>query len=80
MRQVKQEPKIGDFIVTNNEFSPDGSYLAKAGLPAVIVQKQNDKYLCRFGKGHSWTKNINNLLSDDTGYLLSEDEFELDNY
>lgn len=76
-----QEPKVGDFVLTNEFFSisENGKDVVKEGLPAVIVQEENDKFLCRFGKGHSWTKNYKNLFSDKYGYYLSEHEFEIDN-
>lgn len=77
----KSKPKVGDFIITNYLFTVNDSGVERSmdGLPAVIIQEENDKYLCRFGKGHSWTENYNDLFSDKLAYLLSEEEFDIDN-
>ncbi len=77
----KETPKLGDFIVTNENFFPseNGYPIEMSGVPGVIVRVEDDKYLCRFGQGHAWTLNVDNLFSDDYGCILTEDEFDIDN-
>lgn len=77
----EDEPKIGDFIVTNNLFSVNGDKQRQilSGLPGIIVHKENGRFGVRFGKGHSWTSNIHNMLSGPWGYILDKQQFDLDN-
>ena len=82
MKQEIQKACIGDFIITNNNFTTNlgGTAKIKAGLPGIIVCiLATGRFGIRFGKGHAWTVNINNILSGEFGYFLERNQFELDN-
>jgi len=79
-------PRLGDWIVTNEEFkvkNDKGSLIVKENFYGIIIQKirvgGKVSYGIRFGDGLEWTDNLNGAMSIPSGKYLLINEFNLDN-
>lgn len=86
-KQEDAEANIGDFIVTNENFtvlSKDKKRVVKkAGFSGIILFKEKNSsnetvYGILFGDGLNWCFNLKNQLTNPSGCWLKRSQFLLD--